>query len=203
MASAEVSLAAFNAAAYLLGIGDRHLDNFLIDAKSGNFIGIDFGYSFGMGALLPVPEIAPTRLTPAFQGVVKPDRYANLFACGIRACRHIAEELLGICEVFAKEPLLEWDSGKEASALSPEVRLSILKKKLNGESPSAVLLEELGYNKNDWVKAMLAKEVNWIRKMLGLDATGLSAEKQAEEVIRLSTDRNILGRGWQGWSPHV
>lgn len=32
---------------YILGIGDRHLSNFMIDTTTGELVGIDFGYSFG------------------------------------------------------------------------------------------------------------------------------------------------------------
>lgn len=33
---------------YLLGIGDRHLSNTMIDKKNGAVVGIDFGYAFGV-----------------------------------------------------------------------------------------------------------------------------------------------------------
>ena len=32
---------------YVLGIGDRHLSNFLINEQTGAMIGIDFGHAFG------------------------------------------------------------------------------------------------------------------------------------------------------------
>ena len=33
---------------YILGIGDRHLNNMLIDNGTGGVVGIDFGYAFGV-----------------------------------------------------------------------------------------------------------------------------------------------------------
>lgn len=42
-------------ASYLLGIGDRHLDNFLIHIPTATTILIDFGYSFGASLELPIP----------------------------------------------------------------------------------------------------------------------------------------------------
>lgn len=32
---------------WILGVGDRHLNNYLLDMKSGELIGIDFGHVFG------------------------------------------------------------------------------------------------------------------------------------------------------------
>ena len=32
---------------YVLGIGDRHLSNFMVDLRSGGMVGIDFGHAFG------------------------------------------------------------------------------------------------------------------------------------------------------------
>lgn len=36
--------------AFLIGIGDRHLENLLIDVTTGSVIQIDFGICFGMGS---------------------------------------------------------------------------------------------------------------------------------------------------------
>lgn len=51
----------------MLGLGDRHLDNILLDAKSCEVIHIDFNVLFDQGRNLRVPEIVPFRLTPTLQ----------------------------------------------------------------------------------------------------------------------------------------
>lgn len=43
------SLAALSAVNYAVGLGDRHLENFLLDLSTGQLVGIDFGASFGHG----------------------------------------------------------------------------------------------------------------------------------------------------------
>jgi phosphatidylinositol kinase/protein kinase (PI-3 family) len=53
----------FSVASYLMGIGDRHLENFLVDITDGEVLGIDFGFAFGSGVHLPIPELVPFRLT--------------------------------------------------------------------------------------------------------------------------------------------
>jgi len=50
------SLAAFSIGSYIIGIGDRHLDNFLLNLSNGGLIGIDFGQAFGTATqFLPIP----------------------------------------------------------------------------------------------------------------------------------------------------
>ncbi len=48
---------------YLLGLGDRHLDNMLLGRRSAAVTHIDFNVAFDRGAALRVPEVVPFRLT--------------------------------------------------------------------------------------------------------------------------------------------
>lgn len=52
---------------YLLGLGDRHLDNILLDKHTGRVVHIDYNIVFDMGQQLRVPEIVPFRLTHTLQ----------------------------------------------------------------------------------------------------------------------------------------
>ena len=47
---------------YVLGIGDRHAHNILIDTVTGEVVPIDFGIVFEQGKVLPIPETVPFRL---------------------------------------------------------------------------------------------------------------------------------------------
>lgn len=66
------SMAAFSICSYLIGVGDRHLDNFLVDITDGEVLGIDFGIAFGSGVHLATPELMPFRLTQQIEGVIAP-----------------------------------------------------------------------------------------------------------------------------------
>ncbi|OEH74256.1 phosphatidylinositol 3-and 4-kinase domain-containing protein [Cyclospora cayetanensis] len=57
------SLAAASIVGFVVGLGDRHLNNILLDRETGAFIHIDFGVMFDLGTLLPIPETVPFRLT--------------------------------------------------------------------------------------------------------------------------------------------
>lgn len=56
------SMALWSAFQYLIGFGDRHSDNILMD-RSGTLIHIDYECLFHKGRMLPVPEIVDFRLT--------------------------------------------------------------------------------------------------------------------------------------------
>uniref|UniRef100_K3WKH3 Uncharacterized protein n=1 Tax=Globisporangium ultimum (strain ATCC 200006 / CBS 805.95 / DAOM BR144) TaxID=431595 RepID=K3WKH3_GLOUD len=107
------SLAVFSACSYILGIGDRHLDNFLLDLRTGAVIGIDFGVSFGAGAsALPVPELIPFRYTRQMNFVFEPYDGLNLLTQDMQAVfgalRDKKQVVESIMNVFLHEPLLDW-----------------------------------------------------------------------------------------------
>jgi PI-3-kinase-related kinase SMG-1 len=52
---------------YILGLGDRHLDNILVDFSSGDIVHIDYNVCFDKGLRLKIPEIVPFRLTHTIQ----------------------------------------------------------------------------------------------------------------------------------------
>lgn len=52
---------------YLMGLGDRHLGNILLDQQTAEVAHIDFNIVFDRGRKLPVPEIVPFRLTQVLQ----------------------------------------------------------------------------------------------------------------------------------------
>ncbi len=57
------SLALNSILGYILSLGDRHLENLLIDENTGELIHIDFNVCFDKGKRLKVPEVVPFRLT--------------------------------------------------------------------------------------------------------------------------------------------
>lgn len=52
---------------HVLGLGDRHLDNILIDFATADVVHIDHNVAFDKGLKLRVPEVVPFRLTPIMQ----------------------------------------------------------------------------------------------------------------------------------------
>lgn len=106
-------MAAMNIAHWILGIGDRHLSNVLLNVKTGRLVGIDFGLSFGAATRdQAIPELVPFRLTPQFVNVMSPLGVAGLISkCMIHSlhCFKTSKKLLMACmDVFVREPSIDW-----------------------------------------------------------------------------------------------
>ena len=48
---------------YIIGLGDRHSHNILLDRKTAEVVHIDLGVAFEQGRFLNTPELVPFRLT--------------------------------------------------------------------------------------------------------------------------------------------
>jgi DNA-dependent protein kinase catalytic subunit len=210
------TLASINICHYILGIGDRHLSNFMIDLKTGGMIGIDFGHAFHSATqFLPIPELMPFRLTPQFKNLISPHKVSGqLRSCMIytlRALKISPFALINTMDVFIKEPSLEWEANakKQAATLNkdveevfdwfPKERIQICKRKLNNANSRHLLLKDLerGFKTKSEFKSL---------KLILLGSSSKqceSIEEQVDCLIDHATDPNILGRTWAGWEPWV
>lgn len=123
------SLATTSIIGYVLGIGDRHISNILIDLKTAELIHIDFGIAFEQGKCLPTPETIPFRLTR--------DMIAALGTSGVegafrRSCEHTMEvsrqnkqTILTIIEVLLHDPLYMWTLNSSEVAKRQETSIRI------------------------------------------------------------------------------
>ncbi|KAF9970692.1 hypothetical protein BGZ73_006560 [Actinomortierella ambigua] len=123
------SLAAINVCSYLLGIGDRHLENFLLDLSSGCLIPIDFGHAFGSATeVLPVPELVPFRLTRQLESFLDPLGTKGLLEHPMISVLHALQSkkeiMLNTMDVFVKEPLLDWRKFAINQAIEQRKRLA-------------------------------------------------------------------------------
>eukprot|EP01059_Diplonema_ambulator_P035649 TRINITY_DN8498_c0_g1_i1.p1 TRINITY_DN8498_c0_g1~~TRINITY_DN8498_c0_g1_i1.p1 ORF type:complete len:2891 (+),score=913.67 TRINITY_DN8498_c0_g1_i1:119-8791(+) len=106
------SLAVMSVVGYVIGLGDRHLDNILIDFDSGEIVHIDYNICFEKGAQLRVPEIVPFRLTPVLRHALGVQGVEGTFRCvaedTMNVLRNNKDTLLGLLEAFVHDPLVEW-----------------------------------------------------------------------------------------------
>ncbi|XP_056317923.1 DNA-dependent protein kinase catalytic subunit [Danio aesculapii] len=213
---------------WILGIGDRHLSNFMINTETGGMIGIDFGHAFGSATqFLPVPELMPFRLTRQFINLMRPLAESGLIQSvmvhSLRAFRAEPDLLLNTMDVFVKEPSLDWKNfelkqlkkgGTWTESVNtkeinwfPLQKVNFARRKLEGTNPSVITSEELclGFEKLPEYKGLLAvargEEQHNIRARLA--DKDLTVEDQVDCLLDQATDPNILGRVWVGWEPWI
>jgi DNA-dependent protein kinase catalytic subunit len=166
------TFAVWSIAGYVLGIGDRHLDNFLIDKRSGQIVPIDFGMAFGMASsILPVPELLPFRLTGQFSNVLRPLDSLGLLShhavLALTAFKVESTVLVRTMDVFLQDPIIDWvascaqkrqkeegdgeeetKTNKKTATWEPWRRIKNARRKLNGYNPMEIMLDDLGQNPN-------------------------------------------------------
>ncbi|XP_077975239.1 serine/threonine-protein kinase SMG1-like isoform X1 [Styela clava] len=106
------STAVMSMIGYVIGLGDRHLDNVLIDLESGEVVHIDYNVCFDKGTQLRVPEKVPFRLTQNVKCALGLTSVEGVFryVCEqvISTLRKGRETLLTLLEAFVYDPLVDW-----------------------------------------------------------------------------------------------
>merc|ERR1711920_57156 len=113
------SLAVMSIVGYILGLGDRHPSNLMVDRNSGRLIHIDFGDCFEVAMQRDkFPEKFPFRLTRMLveameiSGIEGNFRItSNLVMSLIRSNK---ESIQAVLEAFAYDPLINWRLGIDA-----------------------------------------------------------------------------------------
>ena len=99
---------------HVLGLGDRHVSNILLDKASGELVHIDFGIAFDQGKLLPIPELVPFRLTRDLVDGMGVHGVEGTFrrCCEetLRVLRAHQDVIKTVLEVFRHDPLFVWTS---------------------------------------------------------------------------------------------
>ena len=106
------STAAISILGHILGLGDRHGHNILLDAGSGEVVHIDLGVAFETGRVLPVPELVPFRLTRDIvdgMGITKTEGvFRRSCEFTLEALRKEVYSIMTILDVLRYDPLYSW-----------------------------------------------------------------------------------------------
>ena len=222
------SFATLSMANFILGVGDRHLDNWLFLQDSGRVAAIDFGAAFGMGLNMPIPELMPIRLTRQLRSFFAPLDTTGLLAHdmvhALTALRRGREALLPTFAVFVNEPIAEWveasvtnkergggGGGGGAGAGGqwyPRKKVHFTKLKLQGYNPSAVMEAEMRATSFrlshlpcfEAIIDVVRGAAGSVRRALSGDRP-LTAAEQVDALIEQSADPNVVGRVFIGWAP--
>ncbi|KAM6342207.1 serine-protein kinase ATM isoform 3-T4 [Podargus strigoides] len=201
------SVATSSIVGYILGLGDRHVQNILIDEQTAELVHIDLGVAFEQGKILPTPETVPFRLT---RDIVDGMGITGVEGVFRRCCektmdvmRNSQEALLTIVEVLLYDPLFDWtmnplkalylqqrpeDEADMSSTLSTQPREC--KRKAS---------DDQSFNKVAERVLMRLQE-----KLKGVEeGTVLSVGGQVNLLIQQAMDPKNLSRLFPGWKPWV
>ncbi|KAH6617660.1 armadillo-type protein [Chaetomium sp. MPI-SDFR-AT-0129] len=118
------SLGVMSMVGYILGLGDRHPSNLMLDRITGKIIHIDFGDCFEVAMKREkYPERVPFRLTRMLTYAMEVSNIEGSFrtTCEhvMRVLRDNKESVMAVLEAFIHDPLLTWRLTNPASPPGP------------------------------------------------------------------------------------
>ncbi|XP_055626781.1 serine/threonine-protein kinase Smg1 [Toxorhynchites rutilus septentrionalis] len=163
----SLSVAVMSVIGYIIGLGDRHLDNMLVKLATGEIVHIDYNVCFEKGKTLRVPEKVPFRMTANLEEALGITGIEGTFRL---ACEHVLkslkkgrETLLTLLEAFVYDPLVDWAVSEEAGAATFSVstydnregfnsELYLAKKQLEREVNRDTLAIRFSEIKTEWIR---------------------------------------------------
>lgn len=202
------SVATSSIVGYIVGLGDRHIQNILIDEDTAELIHIDLGVAFEQGKVLATPETVPFRLS---RDIVDGMGITGVEGVFRRCCektmevmRSSQEALVTIVEVLLYDPLFDW-------TMNPLKAFHL--QQYQQQELNASLSSTLGAsNKVSLQKPSDSQSFNKVaervllrlqEKLKGLEEGNvLSVRGQVNLLIQQAMDPKNLSRlfpGWQAW----
>ena len=172
---------------HAVGLGDRHLENVLLDTSNGDAIQIDFGCLFDKGLTLPQPEVVPFRLT---QNIIDAFGYSGVdgvyrqsFEMTLSILRKNKGSMLSVMEGFVHDPLVDWSRNESRRASSGDKEAS------NAQA-------------RDWLATIEGRLDGTLLGVYCEATMPLSVQGQAQRLIAEASDLKRLSLmyiWWQSW----
>uniref|UniRef100_A0AAQ5ZG16 non-specific serine/threonine protein kinase n=1 Tax=Amphiprion ocellaris TaxID=80972 RepID=A0AAQ5ZG16_AMPOC len=202
------SVATSSIVGYIVGLGDRHIQNILIDEQTAELVHIDLGVAFEQGKILPTPETVPFRLS---RDIVDGMGITGVEGVFRRCCektmevmRSSQEALLTIVEVLLYDPLFDWTMNPlKAFYLQHDEQ-----QELNATLNSTMGGDEIDNHRKSSDSQSFNKVAERVllrlqEKLKGVEeGTVLSVGGQVNLLIQQAMDPKNLSRlfpGWQAW----
>mmetsp|Transcript_21150 Transcript_21150/g.25138 ORF Transcript_21150/g.25138 Transcript_21150/m.25138 type:complete len:673 (+) Transcript_21150:1-2019(+) len=205
-----LSAAAWSAVGHVIGLGDRHSENILLDVSNGECVHVDFDCIFDKGLHLPRPEVVPFRLTPNMLDAFGPTGANGAFSGGLVAAmttlRNNRDILLSVLEPFLKDPVIDWrrhrTQQKEGTNIASFHRETVEAKRsakvIEGRLKGIYNLRNPNTKKIRRVDGHSFDEDDEMTSMLPL-----SVEGQAHKMITEASSHENLIQLYFGWMPWI
>ena len=175
---------------FVLGLGDRHCENILLDGTTGDTVHVDFNCLFDRGRTFDVGERVPFRLTAnivdgmGVTGVEGVFRQAAEIA--LRILRDNKDSLFSVLETFLHDPLVEWEAKKQRRTGHD-----------SAEDGSAAVDREARKNLEPIRNKLRGLQVTSDPASVGTREVGVG--EQVERLIREARSSKNLGSMYVGW----
>lgn len=207
---------------YLLGLGDRHLANIMLERKSGKIVHIDFGDCFESTMhRAQYPERVPFRLTRMMTNAMEASGIEGTFrsTCEkvMSVLRGNGDSLQAMLEAFLHDPLVNW-KGKETvvytepaadedGAVPDENETSDEQEKVKPEDAPRVRNDvsinsrALEVVERIQLKLTGGEFLNYLDREIDHQKSNLTVQKQVDKLITLATSAENLCLHYYGWKP--
>lgn len=203
---------------YLVGLGDRHASNLLLDTRSAELLHIDFGMAFEQSLLLPVPERVPFRLTRDLVDALGVEGVSGSFQFHgrhvLRALREHRELFITVLEVFLHDPIARWSINLNFfDQPAPADQQQQQQQQLQGKTTAAgreddaalgssALRRQTSIVVNKRNNADADRALSRVRDKLNGYESGeyLGVESQVTKLVAAATERDNLAQLFCGWS---
>ncbi|CAF2913385.1 unnamed protein product [Rotaria sp. Silwood2] len=172
------STAVMSMIGYIMGLGDRHCENILLDTCTGETVHVDFNCLFNKGLTFEIPEKVPFRLTHNIVDGMGTLGVEGVFRKTCEIILHLIRDerelLVSVLKTFIYDPLVEWKS-----ATKEEVA-NMKKQQIEGE---VVNMKAQTHVRNilERVRGYCTDELTGKRVVLPL-----SVEGQVDHLIQVS-----------------
>jgi len=201
------SLAVMSMTGYILGLGDRHPSNLMLDRHTGKVLHIDFGDCFEVAMHREkYPEKIPFRLTRMLINAMEVSGIEGTFrlTCEnvIRILRQNKESLMAVLEAFVDDPIINWrlltnspDNNSNKSSVINEP---------SGRSPTTdrsfpETVPEILNRRAVQVISRVSKKLTG--KDFAIDDQPLDVSEQVQRLINQATSHENLCQCYIGWCP--
>jgi FKBP12-rapamycin complex-associated protein len=204
------SLAVMSMVGYILGLGDRHPSNLMLDRLTGRILHIDFGDCFEVAMTREkFPEKIPFRLTRMLTNAMEVTGIEGNFR---RTCmsvmtvlRENKDSVMAVLEAFVYDPLLNWRLMDETAKAKSKNKETGRIPETSGTTPLSMDRQgSQSYHPEELNKRAVAITQRVRLKLTGNDfphEKSLTVDRQVQLLIEQATSHQNLCQCYIGWCP--